>query len=49
MTRDDYDRNHFECRTVDRGLCESEVAMRNGYHRVCDVASPDGDGAVEMA
>jgi len=23
--------------------------MRTGYHRVCGMASPDGDGAVEMA
>jgi len=43
-TRDDYDRNHF-----DRRLCESEVEMATGYHRVCRVASPDGGGAVEMA
>jgi len=48
VTRDDYGRNHFECRPVSRGLCESEVAMATGYHRVCDVASPDGGGAVEM-
>jgi len=23
--------------------------MRTGYHRVCGMVSPDGDGAVEMA
>ena len=30
VTRDDYSRNHFNRRPVDRRLCESEVAMRIG-------------------
>jgi len=43
VTRDDYGRNHF-----DRRLCESDVEMPTGYHRVCAVPSPGGDEAVEM-
>jgi len=49
VIRDDYARNHFDRRSVDRRLCESQVATRTGCHRVCDVASPDGDEAVETA
>ena len=36
-------------RRIDRRPCENEVAVGTGYHRVSNVASPDGDGEVEMA
>ena len=49
VTHDDYARNHFDRRPVNRRLCETEVEMPTGCHRVSAVASPDGDGAVEMA
>ena len=49
MTRDDYARNHFDRRNIDRRLCETEVEMPTGCHCVCAVASHDGDEAVETA
>ena len=48
VTRDDYARIHFDRRSVDRRLCESEVTTPTGYHRICAVASPEGEEAVEM-